>query len=71
MRHSDNCGSRSGPHTYDTHGDKIRTVQCIAAGTSSRTSLFFTRDERLLVTPGYEFRPYLFVSFRPARALRG
>ena len=48
------------PYTYvfDAQGDKIRTLQFSAAGTISPTSLFFTRDGRLLVTPGcYEFRP--------------
>jgi hypothetical protein len=52
--------SLSEPYTYvyDNRGDKIRTVQFDAAGTVSPTSLFFTRDGRLLVTPGcYEFRP--------------
>jgi len=45
-------------YVYDNRGDKIRTVQFVAAGTVSPTSLFFTRDGRLLVTPGcYEFRP--------------
>jgi hypothetical protein len=33
-------------------------VQFAAAGTISPTSLFFTRDGRLLIIPGcYEFRP--------------
>ena len=48
------------PYTYvfDPQGDKVRTVQFMAAGTVSPTSLFFTRDGRLLVTPGcFEFRP--------------
>ena len=52
--------SLSQPYTYvyDSHGDKVRTVQFSAAGTVSPTSLFFTRDGRLLVTPGcYEFDP--------------
>ena len=52
--------SMSVPYTYvfDGHGDKIRTVQFQAAGIISPTSLFFTRDKRLLVTPGcYEFSP--------------
>lgn len=52
--------SLSLPYTYvyDAHGDKVRTVQFRAAGTISPTSLFFTRDGRLLVTPGcYEFNP--------------
>lgn len=45
-------------YVYDTHGDKVRTVQFSAAGTLSPTSMFFTQDGRLLVTPGcYEFRP--------------
>jgi hypothetical protein len=45
-------------YVYDTRGDKVRTVQFSAAGTISPTSLFFTRDGRLLVTPGcYEFNP--------------
>jgi hypothetical protein len=47
------------PYTYvfDAQGDKVRTVQFSAAGTISPTSLFFTHDGRLLVTPGcYEFR---------------
>ena len=45
-------------YVYDTRGDKVRTVQFNAAGTVSPTSLFFTRDGRLLVTPGcYEFDP--------------
>ena len=45
-------------YVYDARGDKVRTVQLAAAGTISPTSLFFTRDGRLLVTPGcYEFRP--------------
>lgn len=48
------------PYTfvYDSHGDKIRTVQFQAAGLVAPTSLFFTRAGRLLVTPGcYEFDP--------------
>jgi hypothetical protein len=48
------------PYTYvfDAQGDKIRTIQFRAAGLISPTSLFFTVDGRLLVTPGcYEFRP--------------
>ena len=52
--------SLSLPYTYvyDAQGDKVRTVQFNAAGMISPTSLFFTRDGRLLVTPGcYEFDP--------------
>lgn len=45
-------------YVYDAHGDKIRTIQFRAAGLIGPTSLFFTTDGRLLVTPGcYEFRP--------------
>ena len=45
-------------YVYDSRGDKVRTVQLMAAGTIRPTSLFFTPDGRLLVTPGcYEFRP--------------
>ena len=52
--------SLSLPYTYvyDSHGDKARTVEFRGAGIVSPTSLFFTRDGRLLVTPGcYEFDP--------------
>jgi hypothetical protein len=45
-------------YVYDRDGDKIRTVQFQAAGLMSPSSLSFTRDGRLLVTPGcYEFNP--------------
>jgi hypothetical protein len=45
-------------YVYDSGGDKVRTVQFSGAGAISPTSLFFTGDGRLLVTPGcYEFRP--------------
>ncbi len=45
-------------YVYDTHGDKMRTVQFRGAGVVAPTSLFFTRSGRLLVTPGcYEFDP--------------
>jgi hypothetical protein len=46
------------PYTYvfDEDGEKIRTVQFRAAGIVSPTSLFFTPQGRLLITPGcYEF----------------
>ena len=52
--------SLSEPYTYvyDNRGDKVRTVQFGAAGIVRPTSFFFTRDGRLLVTPGcFEFRP--------------
>ncbi len=45
-------------YVYDAQGDKVRTLQFTGAGTISPTSMFFTRDGRLLVTPGcYEFDP--------------
>jgi len=45
-------------YVYDRDGDKIRTVQFQAAGLISPTSLSFSPDGRLLVTPGcYEFDP--------------
>ena len=45
-------------YVYDANGDKVRTVRFDAAGTVNPTSLFFTSDGRLLVTPGcYEFDP--------------
>jgi hypothetical protein len=45
-------------YVYDGRGDKVRTVQFKAAGVISPTSLFFTHNGRLLVTPGcYEFKP--------------
>ena len=45
-------------YVYDAQGDKVRTVQFQAAGPLSPTSMFFTRNGRLLVTPGcYEFAP--------------
>jgi hypothetical protein len=44
-------------YVYDASGDKRRTVQFHAAGIISPRSLFFTRNHRLLVTPGcYAFR---------------
>jgi hypothetical protein len=44
-------------YVYDASGDKIRTVQFKGADLLAPNSLFFTRDGRILVTPGcYEFR---------------
>lgn len=44
-------------YVYDSSGDKIRTVQFKGADTLAPTSLFFTKDGRILVTPGcYEFK---------------
>jgi hypothetical protein len=39
-------------YVYDSDGDKRRIVQFRGAGIISPTSLFFTHDNRLLVTPG-------------------
>jgi len=44
-------------YVYDPSGDKIRTVQFRGADILAPGSLFFTKDGRILVTPGcYEFR---------------
>jgi hypothetical protein len=43
-------------YVYDAQGDKVRTIQFQAAGIISPTSLSFSKEGRLLVTPGcYEF----------------
>jgi len=39
-------------YVYDSTGDKRRTLQFRAAGIVTPTSFFFTRDRRVLVTPG-------------------
>jgi hypothetical protein len=39
-------------YVYDSTGDKRRTLQFRAAGVIAPTSFFFTRDRRVLVTPG-------------------
>jgi len=39
-------------YVYDRSGDKIRTVQFKGADVLSPNSLFFTKDGRVLVTPG-------------------
>jgi hypothetical protein len=45
-------------HVFDRDGDKIRAVQFRAAGIMSPNSLFFGKNDRILVTPGlYEFEP--------------
>jgi hypothetical protein len=45
-------------YVYDAAGDKTRTVQFSGAGIISPSSLSFSREGRLLVTPGcYEFDP--------------
>lgn len=46
--------SLAAPYTYvyDNSGDKWRTLQFRGAGILSPTSFFFTRDKRVLVTPG-------------------
>ena len=44
-------------YVYDPSGDKVRTVQFRGADILTPNSLFFTKDGRVLVTPGcYEFR---------------
>ena len=44
-------------YVYDSSGEKVKTVQFKGADTLLPSSLFFTRDGRILVTPGcYEFR---------------
>jgi hypothetical protein len=46
-------------YVYDRDGDKIRAVQFRAAGVIAPNSLFFGRNDRVLVTPGlFEFEPY-------------
>lgn len=43
-------------YVYDASGDKMRTLQFRGADVLAPTSLFFTKDGRILVTPGcYEF----------------
>jgi hypothetical protein len=43
-------------YVFDDRGDKVRTVRFAASSDIEPTSLFFTRDNRLLVTPGcYQF----------------
>ncbi len=45
-------------YVYDASGDKIRTIQFMAAGPVAPTSLSFSPSGRLLVTPGcFEFDP--------------
>jgi hypothetical protein len=45
-------------YVYDAHGEKIRTVQFKGAAIVAPNSLFFTKDGRVLVSPGcYEFKP--------------
>src|SRR3954467_10699596 len=46
--------SLAAPYTYvyDASGDKRHTLQFRGAGIISPTSFFFTRDRRVLVTPG-------------------
>ena len=64
--------SLSVPYTYvyDTAGDKIRMVQFRAAGVVSPRSLYFTRDRRVLVTPGcsaFHSRSEAYEGARPGR----
>lgn len=39
-------------YVYDSNGDKRRTVQFRAAGVLAPSGFFFTKDARVLVTPG-------------------
>jgi hypothetical protein len=44
-------------YVYDAAGDKVRSVQFKGADILTPNSLFFTKDGRVLITPGcYEFR---------------
>jgi hypothetical protein len=44
-------------YVYDGFGEEVRTVQFRGAGMLTPSSLFFTKDGRVLVTPGcYEFK---------------
>jgi hypothetical protein len=44
-------------YVYDRNGEKLRTVQFKGADVLAPDSLFFTKDGRILVTPGcYEFK---------------
>lgn len=44
-------------YVYDRSGDKVRTVQFKGADVFAPSSFFFTKDGRMLLTPGcYEFR---------------
>jgi hypothetical protein len=48
-------------YVYDPSGDKLRTVQFKGASLLTPNSLFFTKDGRVLVTPGcYEFKSPVF-----------
>jgi hypothetical protein len=39
-------------YVYDTNGDKRHTLQFRSAGVTAPTSFFFTRDRRVVITPG-------------------
>ena len=39
-------------YVYDTNGDKVRTIQFRGAGILTPVGFFFTKDDRLLVSPG-------------------
>lgn len=46
-------------YVYDRSGDKVRTVQFKGASLLTPNSLFFTKDGRVLVTPGcYAFKAF-------------
>ena len=45
-------------YVYDAVGNKRRTIHFQAAGLLAPTNMYFTRDKRLLVSPGcYTFEP--------------
>ena len=45
-------------YVFDEDGEKVHTLQLVGAGVVRPSSLWFTRDGTLLVTPGlYEFAP--------------
>jgi len=45
-------------YVYDQRGEKIRTVQFLTTGVASPSSLFFTPEGRVLISPGgYVFMP--------------
>ena len=53
---ADNSGAKRLMCILPRDGDKIRTVQFRAAGLATPNSLFFGKNDRLLVTPGlFEF----------------
>jgi len=59
-------------YVYDGDGDKIRVVQFRAAGLTTPNSMFFGKNDRLLVTPGlFEFDPEAGGAGKAGQAGRG